>query len=88
MLEGVLRHDEVQSALRLDQRKLDADLEHLPHGDVVGSVRLIRDPLRSMEEEAYYRVIHPLIHKVLMLIIREVPPGQLAFSVYLAHPRN
>ena len=49
MLEGVLRHDEVQPALRLDQRELDAHLEHLPDGDVVGSVRLIRDPLKSWE---------------------------------------
>ena len=45
MLERVLRHHKVQPALRLDERELDADLEHLPDGDVVGGVRLIRNPL-------------------------------------------
>ena len=49
MLEGVLRHDEVQPALRLDQRELDADLEHLPDGNVVGGVRLIRNPVTRFE---------------------------------------
>ena len=41
MFEGVLRHDEVQPAQRLDERELDADLENFPHGDVVGCVRFI-----------------------------------------------
>ena len=41
MLERVLRHHKVQPALRLDERELDADLEHLPDGDVVRSVGLI-----------------------------------------------
>ena len=54
VLEGVFRHHEVQPALRLDERELDAHLEHLSDCDVVGSVRLVWDsavqkegPLRS-----------------------------------------